>query len=80
MTKNTSGWPRYHAYCMREAYDIAFMNLVVAVAVMIAATALAFSHGGTFDKVVTVAMWWVIFVRATHTNRIRPKQPQEESQ
>lgn len=74
MSKHTTDWPRWHNYCMREAYDIAFMNLVVAVAVMIAATALAFSHGGTFDKVVTVAMWWVIFVRATHTNRIRPKR------
>ena len=80
MSKHTTDWPRWHNYCMREAYDIAFMNLVVAVAVMIAATALAFSHGGTFDKVVTVAMWWVIFVRAPHTNRTRPKQPQEESQ
>lgn len=80
MTKNTSGWPRWHNYCMREAHDIASVNLAVAVTATLAATTAAFSNDGTFHKILVMALWWVIFVRFTHTNRIRPKQTLEEKE
>lgn len=75
-----SSWLRYHNYCMREAHDIAFLNLVVAGMATLAATAAAFSHDDTFHKILVMALWWVIFVRFTHTNRIKPKQFQEETE
>nr|DAY26851.1 MAG TPA: hypothetical protein [Caudoviricetes sp.] len=40
----------------------------------------AFSHDDTFHKILAIALWWVILVRFTHTNRIRPKQFQEEKE
>lgn len=80
MTKNTSGWPRWHNYCMREAHDIAQLNLAVAAVAALAATTAAFSHDDTFHKILAIGLWWVIFVRATHTNRIRTKQYTEEKQ
>lgn len=75
-----SSWLRYHNYCMREAHDIAFLNLVVAGMATLAATTAAFSHDDTFHKILVMALWWVIFVRFTHTNRIKPKQFQEETE
>lgn len=74
MSKHTTDWPRWHNYCMREAHDIASVNLVVAGMATLAATTAAFSHDGTFQKILAIGMWWVIFVRFTHTNRIKPKQ------
>ncbi|MDK4252774.1 hypothetical protein QPX11_10690 [Corynebacterium propinquum] len=65
---------------MREAHDIAFLNLVVAGMATLAATTAAFSHDDTFHKILVMALWWVIFVRFTHTNRIKPKQFQEETE
>lgn len=73
-------WLRYHNYCMREAHDIAAMNLAVAVTATLAITTAAFSNDGTFQKILVMALWWVIFVRFTHTNRIRPKQHTEETE
>lgn len=73
-----SSWIRYHNYCMREAHDIASVNLAVAVTATLAATTAAFSNDGTFHKILVMVLWWVIFVRVTHTNRIRPKQHTEE--
>ena len=67
-----STWIRYHNYCMREAHDIASVNLAVAASATLAATTAAFSHDGTFQKILAIALWWVILVRVTHTNRIRP--------
>lgn len=79
MTKNTSGWPRWHAYCMREAHDIAFVNLAVAGIATFAATTAAFSsHDHISHRILAIGLWLVIFVRATHTNQIKPKQHQEE--
>ncbi|MGX7906667.1 hypothetical protein ACVNSK_10570 [Corynebacterium propinquum] len=75
-----SDWLRYHNYCMREAHDIAAMNLAVAVTATLAITIEAFSNDGTFQKILVMALWWVIFVRFTHTSRIRPKQFQEEKE
>lgn len=75
-----SSWIRYHNYCMREAHDIASVNLAVAVTATLAATTAAFSNDGTFHKILVMALWWVIFVRFTHTNRIRPKQALEEKE
>ena len=75
-----STWIRYHNYCMREAHDIASVNLAVAVTATLAATTAAFSNDGTFHKILVMVLWWVIFVRFTHTNRIRPKQHTEEKQ
>lgn len=75
-----SSWLRYHNYCMREAHDIDFLNLVVAGMATLAATTAAFSHDDTFHKILAIALWWVILVRFTHTNRIRPKQFQEEKE
>lgn len=75
-----SAWIRYHNYCMREAHDIASVNLAVAASATLAATTAAFSHDGTFHKILVMALWWVIFVRFTHTNRINPKQHLEEKQ
>lgn len=75
-----SAWLRYHNYCMREAHDIASMNLAVAVTATLAATTAAFSNDGTFHKILVMVLWWVILVRFTHTNRIKPKQFQEEKE
>ena len=75
-----SAWIRYHNYCMREAHDIASVNLAVAASATLAATIEAFSNDGTFQKILVMALWWVIFVRFTRTNRIRPKQHTEENQ
>ena len=75
-----SSWLRYHNYCMREAHDIASVNLAVAATATLAATTAAFSHDGTFHKILAIALWWVILVRFTHTNRIKPKQALEENQ
>lgn len=75
-----SAWLRYHNFCMREAHDIAQLNLAVAVTATLAATTAAFSHDSTFHKILVMVLWWVIFVRVTHTNRIRPKQHTEENQ
>lgn len=73
-----SSWLRYHNYCMREAHDIASVNLAVAATATLAATTAAFSHGDTFHKILSIALWWVILVRSIHTNRIRPKQHTED--
>lgn len=75
-----SSWLRYHNYCMREAHDIASVNLAVAVTATLAATTAAFSNDGTFHKILVMVLWWVILVRFTHTNRIKPKQFQEEKE
>lgn len=75
-----SAWLRYHNYCMREAHDIASVNLAVAVTATLAATTAAFSHDDTFHKILAIGLWWVILVRVTHTNRIKPKQHLEEKQ
>lgn len=75
-----SAWIRYHNYCMREAHDIASVNLAVAATATLAATTAAFSHDGTFQKILVMVLWWVIFVRFTHTNRIKPKQALEEKE
>lgn len=75
-----SAWLRYHNYCMREAHDIASVNLAVAATATLAATTAAFSNDDTFHKILAIALWWVILVRFTHTNRIKPKQALEEKQ
>lgn len=75
-----SNWLRYHNYRMREAHDIASVNLAVAVTATLPITIEAFSNDGTFQKILVMALWWVIFVRFTHTNRIKPKQHLEEKQ
>lgn len=80
MIKNTSGWPRWHNYCMREAHQIAFLNLAVAGIATFVATTSAFSHDDTFHKILVTALWWVILVRSIDTNRIRPKQTLEEKE
>lgn len=72
-----SAWLRCHNYCMREAHDIASVNLAVAVTATLAATTAAFSNDGTFHKILVMVLWWVILVRFTHTNRIKPKQHTE---
>lgn len=72
-----SAWLRYHNYCMREAHDIASVNLAVAATATLAATTAAFSHDDAFHKILSIALWWVILVRSIHTNRIRPKQTLE---
>lgn len=73
-------WLRYHNYCMREVHHIAFLNLLVAGMATLVATTAAFSHGDTFHKILSIALWWVVLVRSIHTNRIRPKQHLEEKQ
>ena len=72
-----SAWLRCHNYCMREAHDIDSVNLAVAVTATLAATTAAFSNDGTFHKILVMVLWWVILVRFTHTNRIKPKQHTE---
>lgn len=75
-----SAWLRYHNYCMREAHHSAFVNLAVAGMATLAVTTSAFSNDGTFNKILVMVLWWVIFVRFTHTNRIKPKQHTEETE
>lgn len=76
-----SAWLRYHNYCMREAHHIAFLNLLVAGIATFAATTAAFSHDDHIShRILAIGLWLVIFVRFTHTNRIKPKQALEEKE
>lgn len=76
-----SAWIRYHNYCMREAHQIAFVNLVVAGMATLAVTTSAFSSDENLvHRLLAIGLWWMILVRAVHTSRIRPKQFQEEKE